>query len=37
MKSAPFAASQGQTITAALFGRGTEGEPLTIELRAADQ
>lgn len=37
MKSAPFAASQGQTITASLFGRGTEDEPLTIELRAADQ
>nr|WP_312164420.1 hypothetical protein [Brevundimonas diminuta] len=37
MKSAPFATSQGQTITASLFGRGTPEEPLTIEMRAVDQ
>ena len=37
MKSAPFAASQGQMIIASLFGRGTAEEPLTIEMRAVDQ
>lgn len=37
MKSAPQSTAQGQTIVASLFGRGTEDDPLTIEMLAVEQ